>query len=304
MVEDSQTVPEEDNRVVARNHPGHRDVVVLRGDKLGVPGVYVDEEQPGGVVRALRTGRPGGRPHHTDQPRAVLQPHGLTDSQPSSVDLPHGFSSNGQQEQPRPVDFLHPADTADVGLVGSVVVQQSLSHVGQVLPVITEGESEEDRVEDQVAVQPLCVQLHRAVEGGVAHDEEEAGLAALRDLQPHLGLPPAGGDVRGGRAGELGRHLGGVLHKQVARVPVVDVDVPPGVLVQPGVPDDLLVVDRHHPVRDVPHLLPVLLPRLLHTARVILSQAELGRQGQQAEQESLGNQEVHTDLPLLPRLQG
>ena len=68
MVEDSQTVPEEDNRVVARNHPGHRDVVVLRGDKLGVPGVYVDEEQPGGVVRALRTGRPGGRPHHTDQP--------------------------------------------------------------------------------------------------------------------------------------------------------------------------------------------------------------------------------------------
>ena len=75
VVQDRQTVPEEDNGVVAGDDPRDGDMVSVGGEEVSVVGVSVEQEEPGAVVGTLRAGGPPEWPHYTHQPPAVLQPH-------------------------------------------------------------------------------------------------------------------------------------------------------------------------------------------------------------------------------------
>ena len=181
------------------------------------------------------------------------------------------------------------------------MVLESLRHVEQVLAVRTEGEGEEGRVEDQVAVEVSSLHLDSAVESGVPHNQVEDGVSTLESLHSRLRvLVPFDCEV-GRRCEELLLYLGGVLVPDVAVGPVVNVNLPVGVHGEPRVLDDLLVVHGDHPGRCLPDLLVVLLSPLPHTALVVsLAQGEPHGQGEETDQEGLGQEEGHQCWQSLP----
>ena len=179
-----------------------------------------------------------------------------------------------------------------LGLV--LVFVLPLGQVDHVAPVGTEGQGEEDGVEDDVPVHLLRLDADLAVDGGVGDVQDEADPLLYPDLGVAAG-PGAGGPLDELALGpELPPHLCAVVLRGVDGVSVVNVDDTMGTFVQARV---LAETDSLQHLVDLPHFVIELLHELLHTRRVdtlmMTAKSASHSEHEEADQEGLGDEEVH-----------
>ena len=207
-----------------------------------------------------------------------------------------------------PPDFIfgsqpQPTLVGDIGTPVLALVLEPLCQVDNIAAVRTEGQGEEDRMHDDGSVHLLSLHADLAVDGGVGDVQEKAAVLFYPDLSVAAGAGAGDGLHNVPLSPDLPPHLRAVVLLGVDGGPVVNVDVAMRTFVQRR---SLTETDPLQHLIDLLDLVIEALHDLLDTggvnALMVTGQGTPHCQDEEADQERLGDKEVHPDSSRLRSL--